>query len=498
MEKATFIEHVCKQLEKMSEEQKDAWILSRAKLLSESEQQGFLMSLSGEKIITYMPARSEIESFCKAVQDGDICMEYDYHYYEFSPEGRYVDNWILHYHDPQGAFSFLDRVFRGCRDLERLGEYGQAGQILDQVCRLEFQVVKAADSEEFEKELSFLIADAEEEHLLSMKTREIGFDWIMALLLGKGDDGSVKCAEKLVDVLNSELCKESQISDFSYLISDQLLIAMEKLIKARIKTLEEERKKVTGEEIKSWRIIQKLETKIARNQHLLLDIQKKCKKQEDRKKENNKVSVLKASWNQINELFRMLSYERYIDDQLEIDEVWNICQALIKRNQFEEEDWNLRKKILNEMAANEYYDCYGCYDPIKELSEKLYITEAETLEYADILDKYGYTAREAANLYRQYGRMEKYVRYLETHLGKTSKEYVELIQCYSDDGNKAKAREVAEAGVQKCKDDLTELFIFLLKDARECGMEDRYKKFYASAKRRMRVDMKQVDHSLQL
>lgn len=59
MEKATFIEHVCKQLEKMSEEQKDAWILSRAKLLSESEQQGFLMSLSGEKIITYMPARSE-------------------------------------------------------------------------------------------------------------------------------------------------------------------------------------------------------------------------------------------------------------------------------------------------------------------------------------------------------------------------------------------------------------------------------------------------------
>ena len=30
-----------------------------------------------------------------------------------------------------------------------------------------------------------------------------------------------------------------------------------------------------------------------------------------------------------------------IDDRLEIDEVWNICEALVRRGRLEEEDWEL-------------------------------------------------------------------------------------------------------------------------------------------------------------
>jgi len=36
----------------------------------------------------------------------------------------------------------------------------------------------------------------------------------------------------------------------------------------------------------------------------------------------------------------------------------------------EKEDWTLRKNILRDIVNNGYYDYYGCYDPLFELSEK--------------------------------------------------------------------------------------------------------------------------------
>lgn len=45
------LEKIEKQLAKMPEAKKDAWILSQVKLLSESQQEGILLSLSGEKKI---------------------------------------------------------------------------------------------------------------------------------------------------------------------------------------------------------------------------------------------------------------------------------------------------------------------------------------------------------------------------------------------------------------------------------------------------------------
>jgi len=62
-----FIKQVEEQLSKMSVAEMEEWILSQARLLAEREQQHFLLSLSGEKKIIYMPSQREIEEFCEKV-----------------------------------------------------------------------------------------------------------------------------------------------------------------------------------------------------------------------------------------------------------------------------------------------------------------------------------------------------------------------------------------------------------------------------------------------
>lgn len=83
-----FITQVAVQLNKMTEAEKEEWILSQARLLAEREQQDFLMSLFGEKKIIYMPTQREIEEFCEKVERGEIYLEYETHYYEFDDNGR--------------------------------------------------------------------------------------------------------------------------------------------------------------------------------------------------------------------------------------------------------------------------------------------------------------------------------------------------------------------------------------------------------------------------
>ena len=58
-----------------------------------------------------------------------------------------------------------------------------------------------------------------------------------------------------------------------------------------------------------------------------------------------------------------------------------------------------------------------------------------------------------------------------------------MMRYYQEQGDSEKARQVAEQGKDRCKDDLTDIYIFLLEDARKQGDESRYKKLYASAGR---------------
>ena len=44
--------------------------------------------------------------------------------------------------------------------------------------------------------------------------------------------------------------------------------------------------------------------------------------------------------------------EPYIDDQVQIEEIWNIVEALLKRGEFEKEPWEVKKKIFDTKCEN--------------------------------------------------------------------------------------------------------------------------------------------------
>ena len=54
-------------------------------------------------------------------------------------------------------------------------------------------------------------------------------------------------------------------------------------------------------------------------------------------------SLLEENWIEIENLMYELSREPYIDDQLEIDEIWNLCEDMIKSGEL--------KKMLADVGA---------------------------------------------------------------------------------------------------------------------------------------------------
>jgi len=490
-----FIKQVEEQLSKMSEAEKEVWILSQARLLLEREQQDFLMSLSGEKKIIDMPSQREIEEFCEKVESGEIYLEYETHYYEFDDDGRYMDDWEVWHNDPSGAMLFLNRTFNGCHDLLILNEYMTVADILDRVCGLEFKVVEAEDSEDFEDDSPFTVVDADKERMLSVDIRDVGIDWVISVVRMTNKWESLELANILVRIFEHPVCRKINPSILiGEAIPEGLFSHMLKILNAEILSGEIMFDKMFSEiEYSHEKYL--FENKLKRKQEIALDIRLKCL-EPVQKKLQQKVSALASSWEQIQELFEQLRFERYIDDQWEIGEVWKICEALIRRGKFEQEDWELRKKILSDMIRHDYYNSYGCYDPMLDLSEKICTKPEEFLACAEIMEESGYYEKKAAELYHKYGRDDKYVSYLETHLGKESETYVALIEYYKEHNNFDRARQVAEQGLEKCKDDLTDIFIYLLMDAKKNEDEGRYKKFYSSAKRRRGSDIVRIDETL--
>lgn len=173
-----------------------------------------------------------------------------------------------------------------------------------------------------------------------------------------------------------------------------------------------------------------------------------------------------------------------------------MCNELLETNKLGKEDWELRKNILSDIILHNNYNSYGCYDPMFDLSNELCVKPEEFLALADIMDSSGYYKKEAAHLYHKYGKEDKYVSYLETHLGKESKTYVALINYYKEHDNFDGACRVAEQALEKCKDDLPEAFIYLLVDAKKREDKDKYKKLYSSGKRRCLAYINRIDQAL--
>lgn len=84
-----------------------------------------------------------------------------------------------------------------------------------------------------------------------------------------------------------------------------------------------------------------------------------------------KISYLEEQWREIQQLYLQLSYEPYIDDQLKIDEGWEISEDLVKYLNENDEKQALMKEIATLIEENDYYDEYGCYDPMEMLYNAL-------------------------------------------------------------------------------------------------------------------------------
>ena len=212
-----------------------------------------------------------------------------------------------------------------------------------------------------------------------------------------------------------------------------------------------------------------------------------------KEQEQSEPSLLKDAWSDIQGLIERLSYEPYMDDQMEMEEIYLIIEDLIQCGGFEQEPWEVKEHILSEIYQNNYYVDYCVEDPMEELAAAVCSTREEQLKLADLMMQIDddEIRQEAAQLYRQFGDLEHCARYYEGYQGKEQEPYEILIEYYKD-ADREKAVCIAEYAIQHCKIDQTSFFLFLLQDAKDNGDEQRFKKLMQSARRRKAVNMEKI------
>lgn len=227
------------------------------------------------------------------------------------------------------------------------------------------------------------------------------------------------------------------------------------------------------------------------------DLLKKLTAMTDAERNAPKKSYLEEAWADIQRELKALSLYPYIDDQLEIDVIWDICEEVIKSGKIKDESWNCRKRILSEIIKGDYFDYYGVSDPMKDLMAALCLTPEENLLCADLIFGIGsdYMKRTGAKIYKMYGKMEKYYEYMEQHLDCEEAPYMELIEYYRNTDTD-KAVEIAELGLKQCRNDQTDIILFLLKHAQQAGDKDKFAKLLKSAKLRRSVNYTKVQEQL--
>lgn len=134
----------------------------------------------------------------------------------------------------------------------------------------------------------------------------------------------------------------------------------------------------------------------------------------------SELTYLETQWQEIRRLMKELDHEPYIDNQPQIEEIYDICKKVIGSGRIGETSWEIRKKILSVITGGEFFDCCGICDPMEDLFKALCLTREEKLSCADMVFRTGseYMKQKAARLYLEGGRPEKYYEYMEEHLGR--------------------------------------------------------------------------------
>ncbi len=482
-----FYKKIQKQLNRMTEAEKDSWILSQAKILPTWEQEGFYKSICGTKKVINMPERDEIISFCEQVRNGVISVEYETHYVEFDDYGHFHDDWEHDFYDPKNAMSFVSSVIRGCHDLIVLEEYEDAFRILDDIIGLQFAIIDHPDTDDTCEDEYMDLDMAVHEGILSIDRDDLLRDYIESCRRSVKDSSIV--AEKIVAALEMELFKDCKTNVcITIAPKDPLLSEIKKKLKDDLDRYEKEFADKSKKDKYYWGEYRDKER--IRHISAMIEYFEKIGKKQKKPKE----SFLRGTWSQISELILDLEDEPYIDDQVQIEEIWNIVEALLKRGGFEKEPWEVKESILKEIYDNDFYDYYGVYDPMKDLANAICTTREENLKRAEIMMKAGrgYLGADAARLYRELGEEDKCAEYFEKHLGREEEPYEILVDYYKDRDHE-KAVEIASIAIQKCQKDQTSFFVFLLQAAKDRKDEAAFKKLMQSAHRRRAVKSSVVD-----
>ncbi len=487
-----FLDQVRECLSNMPQRQKDYWIMTQAMLESEDRQESFIKSLRGDFDNRYVPDDKDIDNFCEGVNEGDIFFEYNTWYEEFDSFGDYKDDWEVEYLDPHGITEYLDRIFSGCHDLIKIGSYCHAAKILEKVCRLEFDIEEYEDTEDFDPEANpFSLADVYRNHLLDTDKNQVAGDLIFAHYMGYKDYRKDSIVKEMVNLLLLPVCEDLMPGDVLKDEADKdFFRSLSGVIEEKLSEIEKSKKEDTSLCSSDIDELEKQQKQLRKKlKHLQLLLEREENPEEEGEKQ------LTRAWSDIQGLLTELRYEPYIDDQWQISEIWEICEKLVKEHKCQYAPWELRKKILADIVENDYYDYYGCIDPMEDLVKELRTGEQEYLEFADMLCRAnrGACTREAAMLYREHGEEEKYVNYLWDNLGKQNREYIELMDFYEKIEDWADVITVGEIALSKCKEDMTDIFIGLMCAARKQGDTLSVQNYFSVAKKRKKVQRQKVE-----
>lgn len=479
-----FIKRLQEQLDNMTEEEKDQWILTQARLLPEYKQEDFYQSICGKKMVMNMPGLDEIAAFCDRVECGEIVMQYEAHYIKFDGFGHSRNCWEHDFYDPGHAMNFVSSVLQGCHDLIILGAYETAFKLLDQMLNLCFVIVDHPDTDDCCADASMDLEKAIDERLISIDRNDLLEDYIRSCKHALKD--AAQAVDHIVSTLTAPLFKDCEINDLDLFQADDPLLSG---IKSK---LHEERQKLLS---LLARVDEEDYLAIYQYKHQLLNLSRWTSFFEEigKEQEQSEPSLLMVAWSEIQGLIERLSYELYMDDQMEMEEIYLLIKDLIQYGGFEREPWEVKEHILSEIYQNNYYEDYCVEEPMEELAAAICSTREEQLKRADMMMQIDddEIRKEAAQLYRQFGDLEHCAKYYEGYQGKEAEPYEILIEYYKD-ADREKAVHIAEFAIQQCKIDQTAFFLFLLQDAKDKGDEQRFKKLMQSARRRKAVNMEKI------
>ena len=181
---------------------------------------------------------------------------------------------------------------------------------------------------------------------------------------------------------------------------------------------------------------------------------------------------LECAWHELNGYFRKLGTEYYIDDQIELGYIADVIERILCDEDMRTESWELRLDILKDIVIHDFYDLFDCEGNLRKFPAWLCTNPEEWLAYADFLlcRREKYLRDSAISVYRKYADREVYIDIAEKHLGESAAPYYDLItECRDSDPDRA--FRLAQLALANCKDDVTDIVVFMALRAKAAGDE---------------------------